>query len=133
MELLISPIPADCPAEVWAISFMSEETPFIRHHKGMGGVKPESVSAGKFLGKYWNKAAKDVGFERVSLYPGIRHTTVTRQQSSWGRRSRSKPPAIGRTRRLTGTIRRSAMGPSRSHTDQEEDGGRADTIEGQRG
>lgn len=51
--------------------------PFFRHHKGRAYAKPGSVFGDKYLARWWNRAAKAIGLEGVSLYPGTRHTTVT--------------------------------------------------------
>lgn len=53
------------------------DMPFFRHHKGRAYAKPGDVFSDKYLPRWWNKAAKAIGLEGVSLYPGTRHTTVT--------------------------------------------------------
>lgn len=56
---------------------ISQEMHFFRHHKGRSRAKPGDVFSDKYLRRCWKRAAKEVGLEGVSLYPGTRHTTVT--------------------------------------------------------
>lgn len=56
---------------------VNSEMPFFRHHKGRARAKPGSAFGDKYLARWWNRAAKAIGLEGVSLYPGTRHTTVT--------------------------------------------------------
>ncbi|MCG8638362.1 MAG: hypothetical protein MI862_01440 [Desulfobacterales bacterium] len=53
------------------------DMPFFRHLKSRSGVKAGVKFGPKYFNKWWNKACKNLGIEGVSVYPGVKHSTVT--------------------------------------------------------
>jgi len=76
--------------EVWewiqkTFPAINHEMYFFRHHKGRARAKPGDVFSDKYLARCWQRAAKEVGLEGVSLYPGTRYTTITETAQLLGR------------------------------------------------
>lgn len=53
------------------------DAPFFRHVTNITRAKQGIVFGANYLSKAWNRAAKEIGLEGVSLYPGTKHTTAT--------------------------------------------------------
>ncbi len=51
--------------------------PFFRHVPGISGCKADKPFGEKYLYKWWNKAATEIGLTGVPLYAGTKHTTAT--------------------------------------------------------
>ncbi|MFC1580891.1 tyrosine-type recombinase/integrase [Thermodesulfobacteriota bacterium] len=49
---------------------------FFRHPKGISGAIAGKQFGEKYLYKWWKKACKNIGIEKVDLYGGTRHSTV---------------------------------------------------------
>lgn len=60
------------------------DKPFFRHTKTNGRAKADVVFGINYLYKWWEKAAKEIGLEGVSLYPGTKHTTATETAACLG-------------------------------------------------
>ncbi len=52
-------------------------TPFFRHLTSRSGVKTGVQFGPKYFNQWWLKACKNLGIEGVSVYPGVKHSTVT--------------------------------------------------------
>lgn len=50
---------------------------FFRHGKGNGAAKPGAQFGKDYLYKWWKQACKNLRVEKVDLYGGTRHSTVT--------------------------------------------------------
>ena len=50
---------------------------FFRHLKTKSGVKAGVTFGPKYFNKWWQKACKNLGISGVSVYPGVKHSTVT--------------------------------------------------------
>ena len=53
------------------------DIPFFRHQKSRSGIRPGTPFGPTMFNKSWQRAAKNLGVEGVSLYGGTKHTTVT--------------------------------------------------------
>ena len=51
--------------------------PFFRHLKSRSGVQSGVQFGPKYFNKWWLKACKNLGIEGVSVYPGVKYSTVT--------------------------------------------------------
>jgi len=50
---------------------------FFRHLKTKSGVKAGVKFGPKYFNIWWKKACKNLGISGVSVYPGVKHSTVT--------------------------------------------------------
>lgn len=53
------------------------DVPFFRHIKSRSGVQAGVKFGPKYFNIWWGKACKNLGITGVSLYPGVKHSTVT--------------------------------------------------------
>jgi len=52
-------------------------TPLFRHIEGLSGVVAGQQFHPKLLNNWWKRACKNLGIEGVTLYPGVKHSTMT--------------------------------------------------------
>ena len=53
------------------------DMPFFRHLKSRSGVQAGVQFGPKYFNVWWRKACENLGVEGVSVYPGVKHSTVT--------------------------------------------------------
>jgi len=72
------------PEHIEVIQEIQDMTPtalpemfFFRHLKTKSGVKAGTPFGPKYFNIWWKKACKNLGISGVSVYPGVKHSTVT--------------------------------------------------------
>lgn len=53
------------------------DVPLFRHIEGLSGVIAGQRFHPKLLNNWWKRACKNLGIEGVTLYPGVKHSTMT--------------------------------------------------------
>jgi integrase len=66
--------------EIWGMAPKSigmERVLFFRHLKSWGKAKAGAKFQPGYLNRWWKKSCTNLGIEGVSVYPGVKHSTVT--------------------------------------------------------